>query len=158
MLKNARLFMLILLVSPWGGNGRRPFSGPAAGFLARLDDVPAHHHGVVLMHHVVAMHGVAALHVAEAHEDADLFAVVELDHVLAGEIDASVGRLLVRRWRHAVAREDTMLLEVDVHRMAPRAAGVLEDPDFLGLLRRIGAHHVLIEELPVHHPGAVSAL
>src|SRR5476649_2411563 len=125
MLKNARLFMLILLVSPWGGNGRRPFSEPAAAFLARLDDVPAHHHGMVLMHHVMAMHRVAALHVAEAHEDADLFAVVELDDVLAAEIDAGVGRLLVRRRRHAVARQDAMLFEVDVHGMPPRAAGVL---------------------------------
>ena len=82
--------------------------------------------------------------------------VLSSHHVLAGVIDTGI-ELRIRFDQHAVARQRPVLLEVDVHRMAPAVVRVADDPDLLGFLRNGGIDAVLVEELPVDRPGAVAA-
>ena len=41
--------------------------------------------------------------------------------------------------------------------VSPAAAAILEHPDFLGFLLRVGVDDVLVEELAIDLPGAIAA-
>src|SRR5712671_2995953 len=89
-------------------------------------DLPAHQHGVVLVDGVVAVLHEHPAEVAELHGDGDAPTGAEPVDVLASLLP---GR---HRVRIAVAVEDLPLLEVDVDRVVPAAAAVLQVPDLAG--------------------------
>src|SRR3989442_8476213 len=100
--------------------------------------VEPRHHGHVLVLRVVAVEDVAA---AEGPElDVELHLIVRTEH------DGVLLARLERRRRPTVARQDLEGLEVDVDRMGPLAAVVLQGPDlrYAELRERDGA--VAVEE------------
>ena len=93
-------------------------------------DLELDHHVVVLVDEVVAVHHVPAALVLEAHDHADLLVLADVDDVLRA--------LLVGSRRPAVAVEDLEVDEVDVDRVEPAAARVLELPDLDVARARVG--------------------
>src|SRR3954469_12020695 len=124
--------------------------------VAALADLELDHHVVVLVHQVVAVHHVLALLVLEAHDHAHLLGLADVDDVLRA--------LLVVLRRLAVAVEDLEVHEVDVDRVEPSAARVLELPDLDGVLLRVGDRQLVLgvddvlPRLAVDGPVAVLAL
>src|SRR5256885_3887752 len=93
-------------------------------------DLPAHEHGVVLVHRVVAVLHEHSAEVAELHGDGDAARGAEAVHVLA----AALPRRHVAQ--AAIAGEDLAFLEVDVDRVIPATAAGLQGPDLAGPVLR----------------------
>ena len=93
----------------------------------RSGDLPAEHHGVVLVGQVVAMGHVRPDEVAEPAVDDHRFARIERNDVLFA-LTIGVGRSS-DRLRLAVAHDDAVFLLVHVHRVHPATAAVAELPD-----------------------------
>src|ERR1041384_956293 len=113
-------------------------------------DVPANHHGVVLMHHVVAMHHVPAEEVAEPEEAARRLVRTEAQNILAGDVE--------RLRRVPVTVENLELLEMDVHRVRPASGGVGNGPYLARALFGVGRYFGDIGQLSVDGPCAIAAV
>ena len=79
--------------------------------VAHVVDVKPKHHRVVLVNRVVAMHRVAPHKIAEAEINSYIIVFTESYDILSASFD--------QRRRVAVARENLVLLKVDVDRMGP---------------------------------------
>src|SRR3954453_17217217 len=124
--------------------------------VAAVADLELDHHVVVLVHQVVAVHHVLADLVLELHDHADLLGLTDVDDVLRAELVGLRGL--------AVAVEDLEVDQVDVDRVEPAAARVLELPDLDLVLLRVGDRQLVLgvdDVLPglaVDGPVAVLAL
>src|SRR5882672_6025594 len=108
-------------------------------------DLPPHQHGVVLVHGVVAVLHEHPAEVAELHGDRDAPSRAKPIDILASPLRGRDGV------RISVAVEDLALLEVDVDRVVPSAAAVLQDPRLAGAVSGRGrdAAIVRVEHLTV---------
>ena len=108
--------------------GSRPAA--AADASTSLPDVETGHHDLVLVLDIVAVKDVSAGEVAEPEEEVRVLTRPEIDEVPAGE---SVS--LLQGGQLPVTTEDPRQLEMDVNRMRPTPAAVLDLPD-LGTVER----------------------
>src|SRR5882672_8652495 len=108
-------------------------------------DLPPHQHRVVLVHGVVAVLHEHPAEVAELHGDRDAPSRAKPIDILASPLRGRDGV------RISVAVEDLALLEVDVDRVVPSAAAVLQDPRLAGAVSGRGrdAAIVRVEHLTV---------
>src|SRR5712691_7147756 len=119
--------------------------------LRRLD-LPAHHHGMILVHCIVAMHRIVPQEVAEGEEDPNFLVRMEEDYIFTAILNRP------RRDWYSVPRQDHVLLEVDVDRMRPLPAFIAYDPDLGVSLPRIGVDAVGVEDLAIYDPGATEII
>ena len=78
---------------------------------------------MIFMNHVMAVHWIPSGEVPEAEENLHGLIVVQLHHVFACALHG-------QRRRRAVARQDPVLLKMDVDGMHPAARVVHQSPDF----------------------------
>jgi hypothetical protein len=107
---------------------------------------------VVFMHNVVAVDRILPDPVAEAEEDLNTFVRMHFRHVLASVLLDGQNR------RRAVAREDLVLLEVDMDGVRPISRKVREYPLFRAVLRHGETEVVAVHELTVDRPLPVQAI
>src|SRR5579862_2138470 len=100
------------------------------------------------MHRIVTMHRIVPQEVAEGEKYLNLLLGMQEDYVLATVLDRT------QRGRHAVPRQDHVLLEMDMDRMRPLSAFVPYSPDLGGPLHRVRVDAIGVEDLPVDDPGA----
>src|ERR1700722_17234137 len=119
--------------------------------VALCHDVPQRHHCVILVHHVVTVDRVLTRPVAEFEEQHRALVRMQLRDVLPAEIGRYAGC-------HAVAAENLVFLQVNVHGVRPVAGEVGEDPLLGAVLLDREAELGAIHELPVDRPLAVQAI
>src|SRR5712691_8898948 len=115
-----------------------------------VDDVPADHHGVVLMHQVVTVHRILPQKIAKAQEHPQALIGAEHVDIFAAEF--------VRRYRDGDPfprlAKDAAFLEMDMHGMGPPATGIDQLPDLGAAFADRGAGGEHVKKLPVHRPYA----
>src|SRR5262245_59330108 len=131
-----------------------PVSGAPAWHDRLLHDLPAEHHRVILVRQVVAVRHVGPEERAEVPEEIDGLTRSERNHVFARLV---IGMRAIEGSGHAIARDDAMLLHVQVERMDPAAAAVADRPDLRHALLRERQGHGGVEREPVDQPFDLAA-